>query len=203
MNTRVRLLALAGLGILQVAAAGWSIARYESTLSSGTPHRIHVAPVDPADAFRGRYVAVRPSIRIARPIDPATERLLFAVQAREGTAYVVLEADAEGFARAGQVVATPPASGDYLEIERVSTAWETDPRQPGQAKVAGYDLGFAFDRYYMNEGAASAAEQKYIAATRQGARQGAWLTVRVRNGIGVIDGLFIDGVAIEQVRAPR
>jgi uncharacterized membrane-anchored protein len=203
MNTKVRLLALVGLGVLQVAAAGWSIARYETTLSSGTPHKIHVAPVDPADAFRGRYVAVRPSIRIPNPIDPQTERVLFATQAHEGTAYVVLETDGEGFARARQVVATPPASGDYLEIEQVSTAWETDPRHPGRPKVAGYDLDFAFDRYYMNEGAASAAEQKYIAATRQGSRQGAWLTVRVRNGIGVIDGLFIDGVPIEQVRAPR
>lgn len=200
MNIRPRLIALAALGVLQVAAAGWSIARYESTLSSGTPHKIHVAPVDPADAFRGRYVAVRPSIRIAKPIAPETERLLFAIQAHEGTAYVVLETDAEGFARARQVVAEPPMGGDYLKIERVSTAWESDG-QPGRAKAVGYDLGFAFDRYYMTEAAAPAAEQKYREAARQGSRAGTWLTVRVKNGIGVIDGLFIDGVPIEQVHA--
>lgn len=203
MNLRLRLIALAALGVVQVAAAGWSIARYESTLSSGTPHKIHVAPVDPADAFRGRYVAVRPSIRMARPIDPETERLLFATQAHEGTVYVVLETDAEGFARARYVMADPPMRGDYLKIERVSTVWETDPGQPGRSKAIGYELGFAFDRYYMNEAAASAAEQRYIEATRRGSRTGAWLTVRVKNGIGVIDGLFIDGVPIEQIRAQQ
>jgi uncharacterized membrane-anchored protein len=201
MSVRLRLTALAALGVVQIAAAGWSIARYESTLSSGTSYKIHVAPVDPADAFRGRYVAVRPSIRVTRPIDPETERLLFATQADEETAYVVLETDAEGFARAGQFVAEPPMRGDYLKIEHVSTAWAPDPDQPRRSKAIGYELGFAFDRYYMNEAAASAAAQNYIEATRQASGTHAWLTVRVKNGIGVIDGLFINGVPIEQVRA--
>ena len=45
-------MSLAALSVVQIAAAGWSIARYESTLSSGTPHKIHVAPVDPACSRR-------------------------------------------------------------------------------------------------------------------------------------------------------
>jgi uncharacterized membrane-anchored protein len=158
-----------------------------------------VAPVDPADAFRGRYVTVRPSIRILDPIAPETERLLWARTGSEpGTAYVVLESDAEGFARARQIVAEPPAAGDYLEIGHASTAWDT-----GQPKRIGYDLTFAFDRYYMTETAAPAAAERYVNATRQSSTARAWLTVRVKNGVGVIDGLFIDGAPIEQVRAQR
>jgi uncharacterized membrane-anchored protein len=200
MTARLRLIGLVALGLAQVAAASWSVARYESTLSSGTQYRIHVAPVDPADAFRGRYVAVRPTIRILDPITPETERLLWArTSFLPGTAYIVLENDAEGFARARQVVAEPPASGDYLKIARVSTAWDTRPS--GQAKRLGWDLTFAFDRYYMNETAAPAAAERYVNATRQSSSARAWLTVRVKNGVGVIEGLFIDGVPIEQLRA--
>ena len=197
MTARLRLIGLVALGVAQLAAASWSIARYESTLSSGTLYRIHVAPVDPADAFRGRYVAVRPTIRIPDPIGSATERLLWArTGSMSGTAYVVLETDAEGFARARQVMAQPPVAGDYLEIARVSTAW--DPRPSGQAKRLGWDLTFSFDRYYMNETAAPSAAARYLDATRQSSASRAWLTVRVKNGAGVIEGLFIDGTPIEQ-----
>ena len=54
-----------------------------------------------------------------------------------------------------------------------------------------------FDRYYMAEAAAPAAEQRYREASRRGTNRDTWITVRVRNGVGVIDGLFIDGVRIE------
>jgi uncharacterized membrane-anchored protein len=199
MSARLRLIGLAALGIAQLAAAGWSIARYEATLSSGTEYRIRVAPVDPADAFRGRYVAVRPTIRIAKPIPPETERILWGSQTQAGKAYVVLESDADGFARARQVVAQAPTHGNYLTIANVATAWSPNPAQPGRAEALGYDLSFPFDRYYMNEVAAPAASQKYVEAVRRTAGSRAWLTVHVKNGIGVIDGLFIDGVPIEQI----
>lgn len=199
MNAGLRLIGLAVLGLAQLAAAGWSIARYESTLSSGVTYQIRVAPVDPADAFRGRYVAVRPSIRIEKPILPETERVLAAFQAHTTRqAFVVLETDAEGFARARQVVTEPPAQGDYLAIADVSTAWVPNSAQQGHLEALGYDVSFAFDRYYMNEAGAPAAAKRYVEATRRTSGSRAWLAVRVKNGVGVIDGLFIDDVPIEQ-----
>ena len=203
MNARVRILVLVVLSVAQVAAAAWSIARYESTLASGAPYKIRVAPVDPADAFRGRYVAVQPSITIATPIAPDTERLLQAIQAASSTGYVVLATDAEGFARAAQVLTVAPPAGDYLQVERVWPRWSTqpDPRQSGQLQIIGYNLGFTFDRADMNEAAAPAAQQRYFEVTGRSAGTRAWLAVRVKNGAGVIEGLFIDGVAIEEILA--
>jgi uncharacterized membrane-anchored protein len=201
MSTRVKIAVLVALSFAQLAAASWSIARYESVLAFGSLYRIRTAPVDPADAFRGRYVAVRPSITLTRPIAADTERLLHAIQARNGTGYVLLGTDAEGFARAAGISADAPRDGDYLEVAHVQPQWNRETRQGRRPEIDGYTIGLRFDRYYMNEGTAPIAQQRYADATRRNAGTRAWLAVRVKNGLGVVSGLFIDGVPIEEIVA--
>ena len=194
MNTRLKVALLAFLSGAQLTAAGWSIARYESTLRSGALYRIRIEPVDPADAFRGRYVAIRPSIRIPAPVAPETEQLLYRIRQGEH-GYVVLVNDADGFARISQVLVRPPAQGDYLKVAQTWEQWAGDAPD-GRAISSGYNVEFSFDRYYMNEGAAPEAEQKFWAATRRNSSSRAWLAVRVKDGVGVIESLFIDGVEL-------
>jgi uncharacterized membrane-anchored protein len=200
MNTRLKVAALTVLSVAQLAAAGWSIARYESTLRSGALYRIRTMAVDPVDVFRGRYVAVRPSITILKPISPETEGLLQRISAGE-TGYVVLATDAEGFASAAQILMAPPSQGDYLQIDRVWAQWAQGSQPGREATFTGWNLEFSFDRYYMNEAAATEAQQRYFEAVGRNAATRAWLAVRVKDGVAVIEGLFIDGVAIEQVSA--
>jgi len=52
------------------------------------------------------------------------------------------------------------------------------------------------DRYYMNEKLAPEAE---TLVQQVGSDKEAYVTVRVKNGGMVISGLFIDGVAIEEI----
>jgi len=182
------------LAAAQLTAAGWSIVRYESTLASGTPYKLRVVPVDPADAFHGRYVAIRPAITLTPPIAPETEAVVKSFQQERATGFVALGADAQGFARAVDIVPTRPAGGDYLAIDDVRLA---------NNAANGYTISLPFDRYYMNEASAPAAQERYTAAVGRNARSTAWLSVRVKNGAGVIDGLFIDGVPIEQVVGGR
>ena len=198
MTMPFRIAAIAVLSLAQLIAAGWSIVRYESTLRSGTAYRIRTIAVDPQDAFRGRYVAVRPSIIVPEPIDAETRHLLEQMQSGE-TGYVVLATGDDGFARVAQVHTTPPAAGDYLKVGDVFPQW-TRETQPGQQPTrVGYVVNFPFDRYYMNEAAAPVAEQRYFEAARRDATSRAWLAIRVKDGAGVIEGLFIDGVPIEEV----
>lgn len=194
MNAGMRVIALVVLSVAQLVAAVWSIARFESTLSSGTPYKMRVRPVDPADAFRGRYVAVQPSLTIDKSLVPESDRLTTDLYQNPPKAFVILGTDAQGFARADRIVADRPSGVDYLAIDRV---WET--LNPGRTPPAVFTMSFPFDRYYMNEAAAPAAQQRYWEATRRNASSTAWLTVRVRNGLGVIEGLYIDGVPIEDV----
>lgn len=197
MNTTTRIAGLVVLGVAQLAAPAWSIARYERTLRHGAPYRILVEPVDPADAFRGRYVAVQPTITLPLPIDDETRRLLEAVSGTRKV-YVRLATDDQGFARAGAILEHPPSDGDYLQIAHAWTRWTPNPNGQGESENAGYTLRFSFDRYYMNERQAPAAEQSYASAVRRGSGSRAWLAIRVREGAAVIEGLFIDGVPIER-----
>jgi uncharacterized membrane-anchored protein len=199
MSARLKTAVLAALSVAQLGAAAWSIARYETILSSGTPFKILTAPVDPADAFRGRYVAVRPSITIAPPITAEMKALLDSIRYDSQKAYVRLAADPEGFARPAGIVLEEPRDGDYLKIAGTSAVWTPRSDDPGKSDLTAYTLQFSFDRYYMNEAAAPEAERRYAQAAPRRAASRAWLAVRVKNGIAVIEGLFIDGVAIEAI----
>jgi uncharacterized membrane-anchored protein len=203
MTTRVAVVLLAVLSALQLGAAAWSIARYESTLASGALYRIRTAAVDPADAFRGRYVAVQPSITLAEPIAAETRDLLDSSPGDRRRIYVGLAAGADGFATAAQILTEPPASGDYLEIEQAWPQWDQRTPAGGEPRRIGYMLTFSFDRYYMNETAAPAAERKYFDAQGPDSASRAWVTVRVKDGLGVIENLYVNGVPIEQAVAPQ
>lgn len=201
MNASIKVAALALVCAAQLGAAAWSIVRYESTLRSGTRYLIRAAPADPADAFRGRYVVVRPRIVIATPVTPENEQLLQWIQTGE-TGYAILAPDPQGFARVDGIVLQPPPRGDYLEIAFAGPQFAPDPT-PGRPVLVGYNIEFSLDRYYMNEAAAPAAEKRYAEAVRRDASSRAWLAVRVKDGAGVIEGLFIDGVPIETITAPQ
>jgi uncharacterized membrane-anchored protein len=200
MSTRINVAGLVVLSLVQLGAASWSIVRYERILASGTPFKIRTEPIDPADPFRGRYVAVRPAIVVAKPIAPELERLLQSSPAGDGVkTYVTLAADPDGFARVADVVRERPATGGYLEIDGVSPNHAPRADKPGEFEVTGYTISFSFNRYYMNEAAAPMAEAKYAEASRRNAEARAWLNVRVKDGTAVIEGLVIDGVPIEEL----
>jgi uncharacterized membrane-anchored protein len=193
----LNVIGLAALCVVQLAAAGWSIARYETTLASGALYKFKTVPIDPADAFRGRYVAVQPAVTIPAPVPPETARILDTVGSG-AAAYVVLATDADGFARAASIVSEAPAAGDYVKVARSQMVPIGNP-EAGRPIEMTYQALLPFNRYYMNETAAPAAEQRYTGAVRRNAETRTWLAVRVRNGIGVIEGLYIDGVPIEDV----
>ena len=199
MSTPLKLSLLGILAMLQIGATASSIFRYESVLRGGAPYRIQTMPIDPADPFRGRYVAVRPTIAIRNPIAPEMQNVLDRVGMGE-TGYVVLGTDEQGFARADPVVDRPPAQGDYLEILHAWPRWQEQTAPNTPAIRDGYDLIFSFDRYYMNDAAAPQAEERARQASRTNSGSRTWLDVRVKNGRGVIAGLFIDGTPIERAR---
>ena len=200
MTTKVKLTLLGIVCILQLAATASSIVRYESTLRTGALYRIPTAAVDPADVFRGRYVAVRPTITMPEPIPRETQDVLDRIQMGE-QGYVVLGTAANGLAQANAVRLDPPAQGDYLKIESAWPQMRENPSQPNLPYVrTGYNLTFSFDRYYMNDVLAPQAQERVTDAARGNVENRAWLAVRVKNGAGVIEGLYIDGVPIERAQ---
>ncbi len=160
----------------QLAVPASMIYGRETTLAQGEQFKFRCAPVDPYDAFRGRYVAL--SIQGNAATD-STGHI------RPGQkAYALLERDEDGFAVVTDVLTAPPERGPYVQVTT------------GHAMQGGRRLNFPFDRYYMNEELAPLAEQA-VRGFRSDTVE-AWISVRVRKGNAAIENLYLNGLPVEE-----
>lgn len=166
------------LSVFQLAVPVWMILNREMTLRHGRQFRFRAAPVDPYDAFRGRYVALQFEPNTA-PV-PADEKL-----AMNQKVHAQLAEDEHGFVQIAGVTATRPSGEAYVQC-RVNSV----------ADSLVY-LQFPFDRYYMDERAAPAAEAAYREHSTREVRD-VYVTVRVKDGNAVLEELYIEGIPIRE-----
>jgi len=166
------------VALIQISTPLSMIAKRESVLRVGEQFRFKTAPVDPYDAFRGRYVA----LAIVENTAPAPQGVKFNYGDK---VYALISVDEEGFANFSEARAVRPKNGAYIEAE-------VDNIYP-----SGVLLGLPIDRYYMEEEAAPAAERLYRAHSRRG-KQDAYILVRVKDGLAVIEALYVGDKPIEE-----
>ena len=172
MNTlRIGIFVLVAL--TQLAVPSSMVWKRGRTLAYGRVWKFKTEPVDPVDAIRGRYVALRFAAEtlpgpVRRPEQPAAE----------STIYVTLKEDAEGFAQVDQISATP-LKGDNV-VKAQNWYWRDDADH----------VRFPFDRLWVAEKIAPQAEQAYRENSRRG-KENAFVTVRVRNGDAALEQLYI------------
>jgi hypothetical protein len=140
MTSKVRLWLFAAMALLQLAVPAGMILSRERTLAQGEAFKFRTAPVDPYDAFRGRYVSLR--------IENAVAAWPQAKAAAYGqTVYATIETGNDGFARFGAASLSRPKDKPYLKV------------QAGVANdKGGISLELPFDRFYMEETKAPTAE---------------------------------------------
>jgi uncharacterized membrane-anchored protein len=143
----------------------------------GRSFTFKTAPVDPYDAFRGRYVALRVEAQKAAIPEGMA---LFPGQ----KVYVRLDADDKGFGR---------ITGVYLRRPRVSAYTAARVAFLGKHEVA---VHLPIERYYMEENAAKRAEKVYRQAH---AREDAYALVKVKDGTLLVVGLYIGDRKIEDI----
>ena len=172
------------LPVLMVVAAGqlaipaYMIQRQEATLREGRAYKFKTAPVDPYDAFRGRYVALRFEQDHApwRGTNTTSGRVKAYAQIEEGT---------NGFAVVREVLPEPPASGDFIKVQ---------VNYPSAGMVY---FTMPFDRYYMEEKKAPQAERAYVEHNRRGfTNESTYALVRVRNGYAALENVIVAGKPI-------
>jgi len=176
----LRLILFVALAVAQLAVAGRAIFLSEIALRRGEVYRFRLAPVDPVDAFRGRYVALRFAEDRAPIADDAPDF------SREKVC-VPLVVDDEGFATFGSPTLEVAENGAYLRL-RSGVDFHDDE---GQRRLS---LALPFRRYYMTEELAKEVDRSLW---RRGIRP-AWVTVRVRDGLGVIEDLYVDGLPVRE-----
>lgn len=179
MNRKNTILSLfAVLAIAQLAVPLSMIQKREMTLRNGASYKFRTAPVDPADAFRGRYVALR--------LDEQTMRVPEGTAFRHGQkVYAAVSNDVNGFGRLVGLTADRP-SGESFVPATVSYVYGTNAQ-----------IQLPFDRYYMSENKAPQAEAAYWSHSRR-TNQTTYVTVRVLDGFAVLEELYIDDIPIKE-----
>jgi uncharacterized membrane-anchored protein len=178
MNNRLSL--WLALGLLQLAVPSWMILRQERTLVSGHEYRLRLAPVDPADPFRGRFMNLAFDIEaepVALNCPPPGEHSC--------ELYAALATGPDGFATLGSVGTAVP-DGDYLVIP--SQNWHYDWKQKTQVRIR-----VPFHAFYLNEDRAAEVEGRARDLVQQARKKGikadVHALVRVKDGNAVLTAL--------------
>lgn len=164
--------------VIQIITPVSMIVKREIILRSGEQFKFKTRPVDPFDAFRGRYVAL--SVEAANLPRPKG-----AVFQHGQKVYASIAVDEQGFAKFSDAVPSRPKSGPYI-LAKV--------RYPSGSILT---LELPFDRYYMEEKSAPRAEKIYREYSSRD-KQDAYILVRVKNGAAVVEGLYVGGRRIEE-----
>ena len=172
-----RLIVFVLVACAQIAVPASLIWKREQTLRQGSVWKLRTAPVDPVDAFRGRYVALE--------FEEETREIAPPAEASDGRpVFVTLRQTPEGFAEIDRISTTPPSGHDFIEVE-----------------LRGKTVKLPFDRYWVTERDAPAAEAAYQAQSRPEKRN-AYVTVRVFHGDAALEQLYLDNLPLgEYLRA--
>ena len=158
------------------------------TLAHGRVWKFKTAPVDPEDIVRGRYVALRFAAATILSHDEAYQKFAAGTKV-----YFVLKEDADGFAKIERI-SEKPLSGDNVIIGEISYFLDEEE-----------GVIFPFNRFWVTEKDAPAAEKAYRENSRRG-KENAYVTVRVRDGDAALEQLYIDNQPLRdylRARSPR
>lgn len=179
MNRHKMMLLMFGcLAVIQISVPVSMIIRQESILAAGPEYRFKTAPVDPFDAFRGRYVAIR----------LLEDRVPYDLSYRDLTqgqrVFALIASGSDGFSRFSGITAKEPKNAPYLAA-RIS-----------YKDAKNVYLRFPIDRYYMDELKAPKADELYSNRGRDN-RQNAYVVVAIVKGSPVVKKLIIGDKPIE------
>lgn len=174
-NNKVVLILFAILAVIQLAVPLYMVWRWEDILQTGHSYQWLTAPVDPYDALRGRYVDLWFK-EVKGPV-AGGEDLHYGQ-----TVYATIGVGANGYAYISAVSATKPENGDYVEA------------RAGYRNGGLVNITLPFKRYYMREDLAPAAEQAY----RKSAGKDGRVSVRIKNGMGVVEQLYIGDKTVDE-----
>ena len=173
---KLRLIIFILVALTQIAVPASMIWKRQRTLHEGRLWKFRTAPVDPVDAMRGRYLVLRYEAESFTSAKALPYR---------GTVYVKLKEDAEGFAVVDQADETTMEGDDVVKAESLSY----------YDKMA--HVRFPFDRLWVTEANAPAAEKAYAEHSRR-EKIDAYATVRVMAGDAGIEELFIAGQPLRE-----
>ena len=172
----IRLLVFAVVALAQLGVPAWAIWMRTETMRTGRVWKLHAEPVDPEDMIRGRYVTLAFTAERVPMADPL---------GNGDTAYAALKEGMDGFAVVDRLSSTPLHGDNVLKVERLG--WSGGVQR----------VRFPFERFWITEQNARAAEQAYREQLQQ-KKNNVHVTIRVRDGDSALEQLFIDDKPIAE-----
>lgn len=180
INKKIIWICFALLVLLQLWVPASMIYNRESVLKNGKAFKFRSAPVDPNDPFRGKYIILRFEENIYREqhginwVDVTT-------------AYAQLTMDSAGYAGILYLhKKKPETSSDYIKV-KIAKNFSNSANE--------VFIEWPFDRFYMEESKAGAAEQVYIKSTADSSNT-TYALVKVKDGDAVLQDVFINNKPI-------
>jgi len=165
------------LFVIQLFVPLSMIIQKEIILDKGVIVKFQVEPVDPYDAFRGKYLNIGV---VENKYDIENNDF-----SENQDIYVLLEIDDDGFAQLDQISIHPFRNDLYIKcaIDFIGEEY--------------IHIEFPFDRFYLNEKYSQAGEDLFQKYSR-GTREDAYITVKINNGKAVLENMYIQGIEINQ-----
>lgn len=192
MNKQILLyLAFGAMVVLQLLLPAQTAFQFEQTLRKGEAFRFEVALVDPNDPFRGKYIRLDyPNLRqeISSYENSAELEQLTAGQ----TVYCSVQTDPiNGYAQITALSSSPPQEDTAYFPAKVDYRWGR------QSERKTLRLSYPFDRFYLEESKAPAAEIRYNEAVRD-TLQSSYALVKIRGGMAVLEDVILNGNSIQE-----
>jgi uncharacterized membrane-anchored protein len=188
MKKKIIIILFIAFAIVQLSVPLSMIVSREIVLKQGKIYKFKTKPIDPYDAFRGRYVTVSLQNIIIIPANSAL--------AENQTVYALISIDTNGYSTISGIQ-TFPYGTDFVRaaINYIEKA-QWNEKYPAGSQYLSLDL--PFDRYYIDEEKAYKAEDIYRRHSR-GTNADAYITVRILNGEAVLEELYVDGKPIMEI----
>ncbi|MGB1241727.1 MAG: GDYXXLXY domain-containing protein [Chitinophagales bacterium] len=168
---------------LYIAYPAYLINKHEDILNTGEIYRFKPRPIDPYDAFRGKYIILSYE-QNSFPFPNAMETFSHGAKV-----YLEVNTDVNGFAEITKAHSSIPNISNYISTNINFI----------DSNIIYYNL--PFDRYYLNEEYALAAEQAYNDMVRlqnpaDSINVVAYVDVRVKSGSAIIEELYLQNQPI-------
>jgi hypothetical protein len=171
------------VALLQLAVPFKMIFDQERIINSGKEYKFKIIPVDPYDAFRGRYITLS--------FEKNTYTILSAdTFMNDETVYISLTTDSAGFADIAHVSKIIPESQIDFVSAKVNYFYDKQ-----------LTFTYPFNKFYMEETKAPNAEKVYRESVRRtndnDSTQNGYAIVSVKDGEAALKDVIINGIYIK------
>jgi len=143
-NKKIVIILFALAAIIQLSVIAYTTYDKESLLSNGIEIKMKLAPVDPVDPFRGRYVSLNfdnTTIEVKNKKDWTPSEIC----------YAILEKDDDGYYQLANISKTEPSNEKVFVKSYITFSGNKDDNN--------ISIRYPFSRYYMEESKAIKVEK--------------------------------------------